>query len=365
MNACARRWPATLSATLLVTLLATLLAACDVPEPAPPEPDPAEAPVPAEANHANIASVPLNDEAGAQALAHQRQLWRRALTALLDNPDGDHLAQAGSAWEALYTAFNAHYLSLAANACRLGVPGRLERLDGWPFFPAFVDALPAWPDSGIVNDPALELTASNLRRQQGATSDGEIALGFQPLQLLLFGVPEAPRRPTDFRAGHPAGTVSANAAEEDAAVQVDAPSRRRDYLRLADQQLAADFDALLGGAAYDGHNTDSLRCALRTLDRRLAQLDRQRDATAPEGGLYLPALSIELIDASQPETALSRLSADDNAALREALDKRWPGFQLAVEQAQASGDWAPLREWLDGASGEPSQPPSSPTATRG
>ena len=70
----------------------------------------------------------------------------------------------------------------------------LQRLDTWPLYPAYVDALPAWPDSGIVNDPALELTGASLRRQQGATADGEVALGFQPIRLLIAGAEGAPRQ---------------------------------------------------------------------------------------------------------------------------------------------------------------------------
>ena len=339
------------SAALLALLPALLLSACDAPDTAS-EPDRTAAETArdgaAGSDPADTDLHPLHDEAGATALATQRRAWRDALAALLEAPDADSLAAARNAWADLYSAFNDHYLSLAAVACQRGVPERLERLDGWPFYPAYVDALPAWPDSGIVNDPALELTAANLRRQQGATTEGEIALGFQPLRLLVAGVAEAPRRAADFRGGRQEAAVPANAVEEDAAVQVDAPARRRAYLRLAAEQLEADLDALGGDTAGD---PDSLRCALATLDRRLALLDRQRDAGDPEGGLYLSPRSVELIDASQPEAALSQLAADDNAALRRALEQRWPGFEKALEQARERGEWAPLGAWLHPAGG--------------
>lgn len=353
MNArTAARWP---TATLAVMMI-LLLSACDAHQPGPAGPAGVTPMEPPEGAAKDMVS--FNDDAGADALANQRRIWRAAIKTLLENPDSEHLARAGSAWDGLYTAFNDHYLSLATSACQRGAPERLERLDDWPFYPAYVDALPAWPDSGIVNDPALELTAANLRRQQGATADGEVALGFQPLHLLLMGVPDAPRQAAAFLAGHPAGTVSANTVEGEAAVQVDAPARRRDYLRLASEQLAADLDALIDNTATDA---DSLRCALRVLDRRLARLERQRDATDPEGGLYLPARSIELIDASQPRMALSQLTANDNAALRDALDDRWPGFLTALEQARDSDDWAPLRAWL----GPTADGPSPTSAVRG
>ena len=152
------------SAALLALLPALLLSACDAPDTAS-EPDRTAAETARDgapgSDPADTDLHPLHDEAGATALATQRRAWRDALAALLEAPDADSLAAARNAWADLYSAFNDHYLSLAAVACQRGVPERLERLDGWPFYPAYVDALPAWPDSGIVNDPALELTAQS------------------------------------------------------------------------------------------------------------------------------------------------------------------------------------------------------------
>ncbi|QJX02772.1 hypothetical protein HML84_16390 [Alcanivorax sp. IO_7] len=202
-----------------------------------------------------------------------------------------------------------------------------------------MDGLPAWPDSGIVNDPALELTAASLRRQQGATTDGEVALGFQPLRLLVSGVPDAPRQPADFQAGSatrpPPGTVAAPPA-------VDAPARRRTYLRLAADQLAGDLAALSGDAPV---GAVALQCALERLDRRLATLESQRGATDPEAGLYLPARSIEIIDAAQPAPPWNSSPRRPTAAAR-ALENAEPGFQAALDQAVEENDWAPLRAWL-------------------
>ncbi len=332
---------------LPVLALALALAACDAPQqdspaPAAPESGPARPEAATEA-------LSLNDSDGARALAEQQRVWREAVAALLEQPDGDSLATAQGAWEGLYRAANRHWLALAAGACQNGAEDRLTRLDAWPFYPAYVDGLPAWPDSGIVNDPALELTAASLRRQQGATADGEVALGFQPLRLLVAGVPDSPRRPADFQAG----ATNPAAAEEggEAAPAVDAPDRRRTYLRLAADQLAEDLNALSSDAPV---GAVALQCALERLDRRLATLESQRGATDPEAGLYLPARSIEIIDAAQPGATLEQLAAEANGPLREALENAKPGFQAALDQAVEENDWAPLRTWLsqgDGGTG--------------
>ena len=319
--------------------LALALAACDAPQQDTPATD---TPTPdASQKLAGPATTALSDPDGASALAEQHNAWRDALAALLEQPDPDTLASAQGAWEGLYRTFNRHWLALATGACQNGDLDRLNRLDAWPFYPAYVDALPAWPDSGIVNDPALELTAASLRRQQGATTDGEVALGFQPLLFLLAGVPDAPRQAKDFQAGGGAQATAAGGAEN--APAVDAPARRRDYLRLAGAQLSEDLNTL-GKDAPVG--AVALHCALDQLDQRLMTLQEQRGATDPQAGLYMPARSIEILDAAQPDAALAQLAAEANGPLRQGLEASRPGFQAALDKAVEQGDWTPLRAWL-------------------
>lgn len=314
-----------LAAILIATVVT--LAGCD----RPPEEDMAARP-PATSQSADR-SLTLAGDSGA-TLEGRRGEWRDALRALLAEPDTDTLAAADTGWRNLYHAFNRHYLILAAHACaddRLAV---LRRLDAWPLYPAYVDALPAWPDSGIVNDPALELSAASLRRQQGATADGEVALGFQPIRLLIAGAEGAPRQVDDLRAD-----AEAESDEPAAALR----ERRRTYLKLAADQLQADLNAL---DRDDDLTLTSLRCALETLDDRLALLQSHRQAIAPEEGLYIPSVSVEILDATQPAAALAQLSADANGDARAALESGYPGFEAALDQAVEEDSWAPIGEWL-------------------
>ena len=314
-------------AAVLIATTAVALPGCD----RPPEEDTAARP-PTLAQSADQ-PLELTTDSGAP-LESRRGEWRDALRALLAAPDADTLATADRRWRDLYDAFNRHYLSLAAQACAGDRQAPLQRLDAWPLYPAYVDALPAWPDSGIVNDPALELTGASLRRQQGATADGEVALGFQPIRLLIAGVEGAPRQVDDQRADAEAdGDQPAAALRE----------RRRTYLKLAADQLQADLNAL---DRDDDLTLTALRCALETLDDRLAALQTHRQATAPEEGLYISSVSVEILDATQPAAALAQLSADANGDARAALESGYPGFQTALDQAVEEDSWAPLGEWL-------------------
>ena len=119
--------------------------------------------------------------------------------------------------------------------------------------------------------------------------------------------------------------------------------RRRTYLKLAADQLQADLNAL---HRDDGLSLTSLRCALETLDDRLAALQTHRQATAPEEGLYIPSVSVEILEETQPKAALTQLSADSNRDARAALESGYPGFQTALDQAVEEDSWAPLGEWL-------------------
>jgi hypothetical protein len=311
---------------LPVLALTLALAACEPASPPAPTPTP-------DASAAPAATVRFVDPGANTTLRQRRSQWHRAVIALLDQPDAAHLDAARQQWSALYKTFNQHYVQLAARACANRHADLLERLDRWPLYPAYVDALPAWPDSGIVNDPTLALSRDTLRQQQGATDDGEVALGFQPVWLLIAGVPEAPRQATDLQPG------PGHNGE-----------RRRHYLRLATEQLESDL-AVLGTEAV--LINDDLHCALLALDRRLTRLSTHRNATDAGDGLYLPAHTQALLDATQPAAALAQLASGDQATLRAELENHRPGFQAALDKATHDNTWAPIAKWLHSAHANP------------
>lgn len=274
---------------------------------------------------ATRATIRFKDPGADTELQQDGNALRQAVTTLLKKPDDTTLSAARNAWTRLYQAYNNHYLLLATRACAGHHTDVLARLDSWPLYPAYVDGLPEWPQSGIVNDGTLHLTATVLRAQQ-ITEDNEVALGFQPLWLLLAGVKEAPRKAADLMAGKNQNV-----------------DRRRAYLRLATAQLNDDLSTLRGSGSAD---VDDMRCALSSLNDRLDRLAANRGATDPNSGLYVPPPTLAIIAKAQPGAALAQLGSDDNAAVRDALDKAYPKFQAAFQQASKTGTWKPIADWI-------------------
>ncbi len=50
----------------------------------------------------------------------------------------------------------------------------------------FLDALPAYPESGIVSDITLEMIAPTIRNQHQITSSDEVSLGFHAIEYFAF-----------------------------------------------------------------------------------------------------------------------------------------------------------------------------------
>lgn len=166
--------------------------------------------------------VPPDIMAGWQSLADLRYETLLVSTAnlqgrvgeFLETTDSEHLESARDAW------VDAHHEFLAARVFFAGTTNDLLfRLDGWPLLEGFLDSLPAWPDSGIVNDFAIDITPATLIAQHGITSDREISLGFHALEYFLFA-----RSLDDFVT-----------SDDDEAIV-----RRRDAVRIITQLLVLD-----------------------------------------------------------------------------------------------------------------------------
>ena len=61
------------------------------------------------------------------------------------------------------------------------------QIDAWPIHEGFLDSLPAYPQSGIVNDLTVAITEASIRAQHGITDAQEVSLGFHALEFLIFG----------------------------------------------------------------------------------------------------------------------------------------------------------------------------------
>ena len=63
------------------------------------------------------------------------------------------------------------------------------QIDAWPIQSGFVDSLPEYPTSGIVNDITVELTEIALLSQHGFSDDAEVTLGYHILEYFAYSRP--------------------------------------------------------------------------------------------------------------------------------------------------------------------------------
>ncbi len=131
-----------------------------------------------------------------------------------------------------------------------------EDLDSWPIEPGYIDYLPMYPLSGIVNDLTLQITEEGIYEQHGFSDMRYASIGFHPMEFLLFGqdgqrsakdfIPQdnnvetikldtsTPEQDPGADSAHPEDEAGHEGHSHDEA-SVDGPqnhNRRRDYLRL-------------------------------------------------------------------------------------------------------------------------------------
>ncbi|QFT56668.1 imelysin family protein [Microbulbifer sp. THAF38] len=161
---------------------------------------------------------------------------QRAVEALLAQPNEDQLEEARLAWLDAHREFAATlpYIQLAFSPSDLRGQGRklLLALDSWPAQPGYLDTVPGYSDSGIVNDTAIELTLANLRKQHRLTAHEEASTGFHALEVMLWG-PTSERLAEDF--------VAVSEGEKPEAL---AANRRRELTSLIAKGIEEDMAGL-------------------------------------------------------------------------------------------------------------------------
>ena len=63
-----------------------------------------------------------------------------------------------------------------------------EQLDSWPIEAGYVDYLPLYPLSGIINDLTLKMSTQDIISQHGFSDQRFASIGFHPMEFLLFGL---------------------------------------------------------------------------------------------------------------------------------------------------------------------------------
>ena len=107
-----------------------------------------------------------------------------AVNDFLDSPNEKTRTGLQAAWRKAHLAFAETRALLIENHDPL-----LFQIDAWPIEPGFMDSLPQYPESGIVNDFTLKIDKKTLLAQNGITANGEICLGYHPLEYYAFSRP--------------------------------------------------------------------------------------------------------------------------------------------------------------------------------
>lgn len=340
--------------TLLPAAFAVLLlAGCDREPPSQPLPEPVAAPAEAAAEYAALARA-YDEESAPQLrrLVVAAPGFREAVTALLMEPGGTapdaaQLEAARNAWALLYSHFNRAWTILASRAALdPSLAGPLARADIWPILPGYVDAVPGWPESGIVYDATLPLDVDTLLAQQDVSDPAEVSVGLQVVHQLLAGVPEAPRTVLDLTA------VTELLPSHQLPLQDLPENRRRSYLDAASALLLEDLSLLIQPreAPRPDHLPAALLQALADTQLRLAKLSAYADAGDPSGGEYLAPQAWQI--ASSETAAAANLWLDPHtpqgAALAALLQTVAPEYaaQLATLLAEEPENHAALARLL-------------------
>lgn len=196
------------------------------------------------------------------------------ITSLLHHPNPGALEEAQAAWIKAYSAYIR--VSFFSRVPRFEKPqfrelndtySRIEeRIDSWPIEPGYIDYLPLYPLSGIVNDLTLKINEEDVSAQHGFSDMRFASLGFHPIEFLLFGE-NGKRSAKDFiPQENSIEVVSADTAikedesddlnhsedknnetHEHVHVEIDGPqnhNRRRDYLRLLSALVVKNLQKL-------------------------------------------------------------------------------------------------------------------------
>ncbi|MCH8542457.1 MAG: hypothetical protein LAT61_02690 [Alcanivorax sp.] len=322
----------------LLALTSTVLVGCER-EPAAPTPEPVqESTTVIGAEHHALARA-FEDEAAPwlRKLVVAAPGFREAVRALLRQPDDNSLDAARNAWTLLYESYNRAWPILATRSVLdPTLTTHLERTDIWPLMPGYVDAMPQWPESGIIYDATVDLDIDSLLAQQDMTDPAEVTVGFQVLELLLFGLPGAPRDALDLTLTEPLPDHQQPEGEQP-------QHRRRDYLDAISALLLEDLNPLMRPQTPvpAGELAPALLEALSLSRARQNQLDALTDADDPDGGEYLSQRSRTMAMQGMNE-AMAAWSDGDSEAGKALAD--YLLLQGTDQTSTAQDDEPPLQD---------------------
>ncbi|MFK4752434.1 imelysin family protein [Oceanobacter antarcticus] len=330
----------------LYSLLLLCIAGCDqAPAPAQPLPaavdftgDPATHP---EKINDHLIHSALDSHIQACASAEALQ---NAITTLLDHPNPFTLAASRDAWRDSYSAFLRARLygflpvtdPVEWQRQGLSYHQTLSLIDSWPIEGGYIDYLPGYPFTGIVNDLTLPLSSDTLQQQHGFADPASVSLGFHVIEFLLWGS-DGQRSASDYLQTETITAVAGSSSNKNTATHAD---------NTADNHLNKDTPP--GVINQDRRRQYLQRVTAQLLDH-LRRLQRRWER---ETGYYA-----RLVASSTPAAALQAgMSASARLIRTELLEKRLPGNSSefsATSQQDSLALLQGMQLWLLGSESHP------------
>lgn len=279
------------------------------------------------------------DEAGAYAAqlglraytsyslaAQKAQALDSRLQSFLYRPDPESQADVQQAWREAYSAYlqTLVFTHLPINdppgwfSQGIDLQHTLVLLDSWPIEGGYIDYLPGYPFSGIVNDLTLEVNEDSMLAQHGFSDPSYASLGYHAYEFMLWGA-DGQRSPRDFFA-----------QENSAPVVIPSEGGQMAEESIPTNTTSGDHDDLSAESpAVDVQNHNRRRQYSQLVSEQLQKhLHRLQRRWEPSNGYYAT-----LIQRSEPEQVVAAtLAATQSLLSQELLSKRLSGNSSEFSQ---------------------------------
>jgi putative iron-regulated protein len=219
-----------------------------------------------------------------------------AVDALLAAPSQATLDAARAAWVAARPA----YLKTEVYRYYDGPIEQVEgRLNAWPMNEAYIDYTKDDPASGLINDPAFDVTAAAIVAKNQVSDEADVTSGWHAAEFLLWG--------QDLSADGPGNRPFA-----DYSAGTPATDKRRAYLKATVDQIATDLTGL--AAAWQAATPGSYAATFKAMPPREA-IGRIVNGMAVMTGLELRserlAVALDSGDQEDEQSCFSDTSKQD------------------------------------------------------
>lgn len=275
-------------------------------------------------------------DALAQPVACVNEL-RERVVAFIKTTDQESLDRARNQLAGCKNLYRISKVFVAANPEARTAMESLHQKIGLPLeMPGYIDAVPGYPFSGIVNDASLVISKDELLRQHGLTDISDVSLGFSVIEFLLWGQQEQdtqPRPLQDFIAQQAWSSTDYEMGLGELDIAEHPNNRRRRYLEIAVMILEEHLNQL--ATLWNKHTLPPLNM---TAASELQQDIKNNMATSledPDAVTNEPLLTtlIALFQSDNTNNSTSDSTSNDNPD--KGADKLLAWLQLDNETAIA------------------------------